>query len=132
MPLEAYSFLAIDFETINRYCQIDKIRKMMTDAIYKSSSELSNDEIERYSRQLIIERFGVESQKKLKVSSVLVIGCGGLGCPSALYLSSAGLGRIGLVDSDSIDISNLHRQIAHSASCVGKNKARNLADRCKE
>ena len=95
-------------------------------------SRLSNEEIERYSRQLIIEKFGVEAQSKLKESSALIIGCGGLGCPSALYLSAAGIGRLGLVDHDSIDVSNIHRQIAHASNCVGKNKAFNLAQRCRE
>ena len=93
---------------------------------------LDNAEIERYSRQLIVEQFGVEGQLQLGAKSALVVGCGGLGCPSALYLSAAGVGRLGLVDSDSIEISNIHRQIAHPSRCVGVNKALNLANRCRE
>ena len=96
------------------------------------NEKLNNTEIERYSRQLIIEQFGVESQPKLREKSALIIGCGGLGCPTALYLSAAGIGRLGLVDSDTIEISNIHRQIGHSIQSVGKNKSINLADRCKE
>ncbi|RNA02359.1 adenylyltransferase and sulfurtransferase MOCS3-like [Brachionus plicatilis] len=91
---------------------------------------LSNAEIERYSRQLIIPDYGIESQIKLKSSSVLIIGCGGLGCPSALYLSTAGIGRLGLVDNDFVEISNIHRQIAHEIHHVGVNKAKNLAHKC--
>ncbi|CAF0902241.1 unnamed protein product [Brachionus calyciflorus] len=92
---------------------------------------LTNSEIERYSRQLIIPDYGIESQNKLKSSSILIIGCGGLGCPSALYLSTAGIGRLGLVDDDTIEISNIHRQIAHDENKIGISKAQNLADRCK-
>lgn len=61
----------------------------------------------------------------------MIIGCGGLGCPSALYLSTSGVGCIGLVDNDSVEISNIHRQIAHEISHVGINKAKNLADKCR-
>lgn len=92
---------------------------------------LTNAEIHRYSRQLIIPDFGIDSQIELKSKSVLVIGCGGLGCPSALYLSTAGIGCLGLLDNDTIEISNIHRQIAHESHSVGKSKAQNLADKCK-
>lgn len=61
----------------------------------------------------------------------MVIGCGGLGCPSALYLCTSGVGKLGLVDNDQIEISNIHRQIAHDANSIGRSKARNLADKCK-
>jgi adenylyltransferase/sulfurtransferase len=61
----------------------------------------------------------------------LIIGCGGLGCPSALYLATSGIGRLGLVDNDTIEISNIHRQIAHEVNSIGRSKARNLADKCK-
>lgn len=68
---------------------------------------------DRYSRQTVIEEIGTKGQEKLKKSSVLIIGCGGLGSPAALYLASAGIGRIGLVDDDIVSISNLQRQILH-------------------
>lgn len=97
-----------------------------------NKKSLNNLEIERFSRQLIIDQFGIQSQLELKHKSALIIGCGGLGCPCALYLSSAGVGRLGLVDNDFIEISNIHRQIAHETKNVGKSKAQNLADKCRE
>ena len=75
--------------------------------------ELSRDEILRYSRHLLIPEVGLEGQRKLKNSSVLNIGTGGLGSPVSLYLAAAGIGRIGLVDYDTVDSSNLQRQVIH-------------------
>jgi adenylyltransferase/sulfurtransferase len=84
---------------------------------------LSNEEIRRYSRHLILPEFGMQAQRKLKESSVLLIGAGGLGSPLALYLAAAGVGRIGIVDFDVVDESNLQRQIAHGTSTLGVKKA---------
>ncbi len=84
--------------------------------------ELDNDEIARYSRHLILPNVGMEGQRKLKAASVLCVGTGGLGSPLALYLAAAGVGRIGLVDFDVVDESNLQRQIIHGTSWVGKSK----------
>ena len=84
--------------------------------------ELSHEEILRYSRHLLIPEVGLEGQRKLKASSALVIGTGGLGSPVALYLAAAGIGRIGLVDFDVVDTSNLQRQVIHGTSTVGKLK----------
>jgi molybdopterin/thiamine biosynthesis adenylyltransferase/rhodanese-related sulfurtransferase len=84
--------------------------------------ELSRDEILRYSRHLLIPEVGLEGQRKLKKSSALIIGTGGLGSPVSLYLAAAGIGRIGLVDYDTVDSSNLQRQIIHGTSTVGKLK----------
>jgi sulfur-carrier protein adenylyltransferase/sulfurtransferase len=84
--------------------------------------ELSRDEILRYSRHLLIPEVGLEGQRKLKNSSALIIGTGGLGSPVSLYLAAAGVGRIGLVDYDVVDSSNLQRQIIHGTSTVGKLK----------
>ena len=84
--------------------------------------ELSHEEILRYSRHLLIPEVGLEGQRKLKASSALVIGTGGLGSPVALYLAAAGVGRIGLVDFDVVDTSNLQRQVIHGISTVGKLK----------
>ena len=81
--------------------------------------ELSRDEILRYSRHLLIPEVGLEGQRKLKNSSVLIIGTGGLGSPVSLYLAAAGIGRIGLVDYDTVDSSNLQRQVIHGTSTVG-------------
>jgi molybdopterin/thiamine biosynthesis adenylyltransferase/rhodanese-related sulfurtransferase len=84
--------------------------------------ELSHEEILRYSRHLLIPEVGLEGQRKLKASSALIIGTGGLGSPVALYLAAAGVGRIGLVDFDVVDTSNLQRQVIHGTSTVGKLK----------
>src|SRR5580692_5500815 len=84
--------------------------------------KLSNDEIARYSRHLILPEVGMEGQQKLKAAKVLCVGTGGLGAPLALYLAAAGVGTIGLVDFDTVDASNLQRQIIHSTSTVGKLK----------
>ncbi len=83
---------------------------------------LTRDEILRYSRHLLIPEVGLEGQRKLKGASALIIGTGGLGSPVALYLAAAGVGRIGLVDYDIVDSSNLQRQIIHGTSTVGKLK----------
>jgi adenylyltransferase/sulfurtransferase len=83
---------------------------------------LSNDEISRYSRHLILPEVGMEGQQKLKAAKVLCVGTGGLGAPLALYLAAAGVGTIGLVDFDTVDASNLQRQIIHSTATVGKLK----------
>lgn len=80
---------------------------------------LSNQEILRYSRHLLIPEVGLEGQRKLKAASILVVGTGGLGSPVALYLAAAGIGRIGLVDFDRVDTSNLQRQVIHGTSGLG-------------
>jgi sulfur-carrier protein adenylyltransferase/sulfurtransferase len=84
--------------------------------------QLTKDDYERYSRHLILPEVGVEGQKRLKASSVLCIGTGGLGSPLLLYLAAAGIGRIGIVDFDTVDASNLHRQIIHGTASVGQLK----------
>jgi molybdopterin/thiamine biosynthesis adenylyltransferase/rhodanese-related sulfurtransferase len=83
---------------------------------------LTHEEILRYSRHLLIPEIGLKGQQKLKASSVLVIGTGGLGSPAALYLAAAGVGRIGIVDYDVVDASNLQRQIIHGTSTLGQRK----------
>ncbi len=94
--------------------------------------ELSHEEIRRYSRHLIVPEVGLEGQKKLKSSSVLLIGAGGLGSPLALYLAAAGVGRIGIVDFDVVDESNLQRQVIHSTSSVGISKLESARQRILE
>ncbi|HMQ29790.1 MAG TPA: molybdopterin-synthase adenylyltransferase MoeB [Chloroflexaceae bacterium] len=89
----------------------------------QTEATLSNDEIRRYSRHLIMPEVGMAGQRRLKQGSVLLIGAGGLGSPLALYLAAAGVGHIGLVDFDVVDESNLQRQIAHGTSTLGVSKA---------
>lgn len=91
--------------------------------------ELSQEEILRYSRHLLIPEVGLEGQRKLKAASILVIGTGGLGSPVAMYLAAAGVGRIGLVDYDVVDSSNLQRQIVHGTSRLGDRKVDSARDR---
>ena len=90
---------------------------------------LSDDELLRYSRQILMPRFDIAGQEKLQSARVLVIGAGGLGCPVALYLGAAGVGTLALVDDDNIELANLQRQIGFETSQLGESKAESLADR---
>jgi len=92
-------------------------------------SKLSPEEIKRYGRHLVLREFGVEGQLKLKQSRVLVMGAGGLGCPVLLYLTAAGVGTLGIVDSDVVQESNLQRQVLFSMEDIGKNKAETASHR---
>jgi molybdopterin/thiamine biosynthesis adenylyltransferase/rhodanese-related sulfurtransferase len=91
--------------------------------LVEPAAELTKDEVARYSRHLIIPDVGVTGQKRLKNAKVLVIGAGGLGSPALLYLAAAGVGTLGIVDFDEVDESNLHRQVIHGQSDIGKLKA---------
>jgi adenylyltransferase/sulfurtransferase len=91
--------------------------------------ELTNDEVKRYSRHLIMPEVGMDGQRKLKAGSVLCIGAGGLGSPAAMYLAAAGVGTIGMVDFDVVDFSNLQRQIIHGTPDVGRSKLASAKDR---
>ena len=88
----------------------------------------TNEQLERYSRHIILQEVGVKGQKKLLNASVLIIGAGGLGAPAALYLAAAGVGTIGIVDADEVDISNLQRQVIHTTNDVGKAKVKSAAE----
>ncbi len=94
--------------------------------------ELSREEILRYSRHLLIPEVGLDGQRKLKASSALIIGTGGLGSPAALYLAAAGVGRIGLVDYDVVDSSNLQRQVLHGTGAVGRRKVQSARQRLRD
>ncbi len=85
-------------------------------------ANLNKDEIERYSRHLILPEVGMEGQKKFKAASILLIGTGGLGSPLAMYLAAAGIGRLGLVDFDVVELSNLQRQVIHTTPDIGRPK----------
>jgi len=91
--------------------------------------QLTNDEIKRYSRHLIMPEVGIDGQRRLKAGKVLCIGAGGLGSPAAMYLAAAGMGTIGLVDYDVVDFSNLQRQIIHGTPDVGRSKLASAKDR---
>ncbi len=97
-----------------------------------SGVELSPDEVARFSRHLILPEVGMEGQKRLKAASVLCVGTGGLGSPLLLYLAAAGVGRIGIVDFDVVDASNLQRQVIHGTSWVGRPKIESAKHRIEE
>lgn len=97
-----------------------------------AGGSLSNDEIRRYSRHLILPEVGMTGQKKLKQAKVLLVGAGGLGAPTAMYLAAAGVGHLGIIDFDVVDESNLQRQIIHGQSTVGKPKMESAKARIKD
>lgn len=88
----------------------------------------TNEQLERYSRHIILKEIGVKGQKKLLNGKVLIIGAGGLGAPAALYLAAAGVGTIGIVDADEVDLSNLQRQVIHTTNDIGKLKVESASE----
>ncbi|XP_022606490.1 adenylyltransferase and sulfurtransferase MOCS3 [Seriola dumerili] len=103
----------------------DKVRPLIP---LKAKPALSNEDIMRYSRQLLLPDLSVQGQLNLSKTSVLIIGCGGLGCPLAQYLAAAGIGRLGLLDYDEVELSNLHRQVLHGEENQGQAKALSAAN----
>ncbi|GAB6391348.1 MAG: molybdenum cofactor biosynthesis protein MoeB/Uba/ThiF-type NAD/FAD-binding protein [Treponematales bacterium] len=95
-------------------------------------TRLSNDEITRYSRHLLLPELGIEGQERLKAAKVLIVGAGGLGAPSALYLAAAGVGTLGILDFDFVEESNLQRQVIHSMRDVGRPKTASAKDRIED
>lgn len=89
--------------------------------------DLTDDLLLRYSRHILLPEIGVAGQARMSDASVLVVGAGGLGCPVALYMGAAGVGRLLLADGDSVDLTNLQRQIGHATAAIGENKAESLA-----
>src|SRR6201987_2585522 len=100
--------------------------------LVQPASELSVNEVKRYSRHLIIPDVGMTGQKRLKNAKVLCVGAGGLGSPALLYLAAAGVGTLGVIDFDVVDESNLERQIIHGVSDVGRPKAESARDSIRE
>jgi molybdopterin/thiamine biosynthesis adenylyltransferase/rhodanese-related sulfurtransferase len=98
----------------------------------RDNSELTREELVRYSRHLLLPSVGEEGQRALKRSRVLLVGAGGLGSPVALYLAAAGVGNIGLVDFDRVDLSNLQRQILHGSAAIGSSKIGSARDRLRD
>jgi adenylyltransferase/sulfurtransferase len=93
-----------------------------------AKTELTQEELERYARHLTLPSFGIEAQRRLKDSGVLCIGAGGLGSPAAMYLAAAGVGRIGIVDPDTVDASNIQRQLLHGTSDINRPKVESAKD----
>jgi adenylyltransferase/sulfurtransferase len=98
----------------------------------RDTTELTREELVRYNRQILLPQVGQDGQRALKKSRVLLVGTGGLGSPVALYLAAAGVGTIGLVDFDAVDLSNLHRQILHGSAAVGSSKTDSARDRLRD
>ena len=98
----------------------------------RSLPQLTGEEISRYSRHLLLSEVGLEGQRKLKAASVLIVGTGGLGAPLALYLAAAGVGKIGLVDFDFVEASNLERQIIHGTKDIDRPKVASAKDRLRD
>ncbi|KAI9674404.1 MAG: Molybdenum cofactor synthesis protein 3 [Caeruleum heppii] len=109
-----------------RHKQATQTREPKTPAIasalHGTTWPLTPEEYTRYGRQMIVPQIGLQGQLRLKAASVLIVGVGGLGCPAAAYLAGSGIGTIGLVDGDTVELSNLHRQILHTSDTVGLSK----------
>jgi adenylyltransferase/sulfurtransferase len=106
-----------------------KATKWSSSISWEAAVELTDLQIERYSRHIILEQVGLAGQERLLASRVLIVGAGGLGSPAALYLAAAGIGTIGIVDADTVDITNLQRQIAHRTADLGREKAVSAAEK---
>src|SRR5438046_4021315 len=98
----------------------------------RDNAPLTREELVRYSRHILLPQLGAEGQRALKKSRVLLVGAGGLGSPVALYLAAAGVGTIGLVDFDAVDLSNLQRQILHGSAGIGSSKIDSARDRLRD
>ncbi|KAJ2492132.1 hypothetical protein IWW37_001709 [Coemansia sp. RSA 2050] len=111
-----------ELETMAELCALEATESTFTAPKDLADDKLSPEEVRRYSRQLLIPEIGTKGQRQLRDSSVLVVGTGGLGSPCALYLAAMGVGTLGLVDHDTVDYSNLHRQIIHTETACGSSK----------
>lgn len=118
----SYTLFKVNRNRSSRQHDVSFVLKDQTKSSMCPEQSLSNEEISRYSRHLVLSDVGMKGQTALKNSSVLVIGAGGLGSPCLLYLAAAGVGHVGIVDADTVDTSNLQRQIIHSMSTVGVSK----------
>lgn len=110
-----------DIRTLRKHLKekVQQLKTLKSHFQKNCMNKLNNNEIARYSRQIILSEIGTQGQLKLKKASVLVVGAGGLGCPSSMYLTGAGIGRIGILDYDEVELTNLHRQLLHTESTVG-------------
>ena len=108
------------------------MKRTIIDDERSSAMRLSAEELQRYSRHLMMPEVNSEGQRRLKAARILCIGAGGLGSPAALYLAAAGVGTIGIVDFDDVDLSNLHRQILHGTKDIGRSKLESARDRLRD
>src|SRR5512147_2472368 len=100
-------------------------RRIIEDPMF----DFTEEELERYSRHIILQDIGIEGQARIREAKVLIIGAGGLGSPAALYLAAAGVGTIGIADADQVDLSNLQRQVIHFTRDVGRRKVESAAEK---
>uniref|UniRef100_A0A3P8QF41 Adenylyltransferase and sulfurtransferase MOCS3 n=1 Tax=Astatotilapia calliptera TaxID=8154 RepID=A0A3P8QF41_ASTCA len=117
----------IDFRGKLRAASVELHQRVTPLTPLTGKAALTNEDIMRYSRQLLLPELGVQGQLNLSKTSVLIVGCGGLGCPLAQYLAAAGVGRLGLLDYDEVELSNLHRQVLHGEENQGQAKALSAA-----
>uniref|UniRef100_A0A668SJ61 Adenylyltransferase and sulfurtransferase MOCS3 n=1 Tax=Oreochromis aureus TaxID=47969 RepID=A0A668SJ61_OREAU len=115
------------WQQIDRAASVELHHRVTPLTPLTGKAALSNEDIMRYSRQLLLPELGVQGQLNLSKTSVLIVGCGGLGCPLAQYLAAAGVGRLGLLDYDEVELSNLHRQVLHGEENQGQAKALSAA-----
>jgi adenylyltransferase/sulfurtransferase len=108
------------------------VNRSIIDENKASEIEFNAEEMQRYSRHLLMPEITIDGQRRLKAARVLCIGAGGLGSPAALYLTAAGIGTLGLVDFDAVDLSNLQRQILHGTPDVGRSKLESARDRLQQ
>uniref|UniRef100_A0A3P8QEF6 Rhodanese domain-containing protein n=1 Tax=Astatotilapia calliptera TaxID=8154 RepID=A0A3P8QEF6_ASTCA len=113
--------------TFHRAASVELHQRVTPLTPLTGKAALTNEDIMRYSRQLLLPELGVQGQLNLSKTSVLIVGCGGLGCPLAQYLAAAGVGRLGLLDYDEVELSNLHRQVLHGEENQGQAKALSAA-----
>eukprot|EP00397_Hematodinium_sp_SG-2012_P047295 GEMP01053736.1.p1 GENE.GEMP01053736.1~~GEMP01053736.1.p1 ORF type:complete len:333 (+),score=57.44 GEMP01053736.1:26-1000(+) len=99
---------------------------------WQQAAELSSAEVDRYKRQIILPALGIERQQRIRRAKVLIVGAGGIGCPAAMYLAAGGIGTLGIVDDDTVALSNLHRQVGHPLRRLDVPKAASLAQTCKD
>lgn len=119
---------AIEKEISSLKTLLKKKEKALEKLVEKQNNHtLTNRDISKYSRQIIVPTIGVKGQEKIKAASVLIVGCGGLGCPAAQYLVGCGIGKLGLVDYDLVEENNLHRQLLHTEENIGLPKVKSAA-----
>ncbi|KAM4772508.1 adenylyltransferase and sulfurtransferase MOCS3 [Rhinophrynus dorsalis] len=132
MGCDSYEVTRFGATKVNSSCLLPEVHAADEKLPELTKDSLTNADILRYSRQLVLPEFGVRGQLNLSKTSVLVVGCGGLGCPVAQYLAASGIGRLGLLDYDVVELSNLHRQVLHGEERQGMSKSISIVKTLRE